>query len=297
MARALWKGSISFGLVTIPVALYPAVTRNELAFKLLDRRDFAPVHEERKNARGEDVPWDEVVKGYEYAGGAYVVLTNEDFRRANVEATQTIDIMQFTDASEIDTLYYDTPYYLEPEKPGRKAYALLRETLAREGKVGVAKVVIRTRQHVAIVRPDGDVLICELLRWPHEIRDVSALDLPHGALEKLGVSKQEVEMASQLVGAMVAKWDPAAYADTYRDDILAMIDDKVASGQTHVITEPSAEEAAVRPAAEVVDIMSLLKRSLEEQKAGGRKAAAPGGGRGDGAGASGKRASGARKRA
>lgn len=280
MARAMWKGSISFGLVTIPVALYPAVTRNELAFKLLDRRDFTPVHEERKNERGDDVPWDEVVKGYEYADGAYAVLTNEDFRRANVEATQTIDIVQFTDAAEIDPVYYDAPYYLEPEKPGRKAYALLRETLAHEGKVGVAKVVVRTRQHVALVRPDGDVLVLELLRWPHEIRDTSALDLPHGTFSELGVSKPEIEMASQLVGAMAAKWDPSAFSDTYRDDILAMIDAKVGSGQTHAVTEAPAEEAT-RPAAKVVDIMSLLKRSLEEQKSGGgRKAASGGAGRG-----------------
>jgi DNA end-binding protein Ku len=285
MARALWKGSISFGLVTIPVALYPATKRNELAFHMLDKKDFEPVHLERKNEKNETVPWNDVVKGYEYSDDQWVVLSQADFDRANVEATQTIDIQNFVDEDDIDLVYYDTPYYLEPQKAGRKAYALLRETLKREKKVGVAKVVIRTRQHLAAVKPDGDMLVCEILHWAHEIRDAKELDVPGSDLDKLGVSEQEVKMASQLVDAMIAKWDPEKYRDTYQEDVLKMIEDKVASGQTHAITEagPEAEE---RPAAQVVDIMSLLKRSLEQQGkpaegGGAQRAASSGDGKKD----------------
>jgi DNA end-binding protein Ku len=276
MARALWKGSISFGLVSIPVGLYPATKRNELAFHLLDRRDFKPVHQERKNAEGEVVPWDDVVKGYEYAEDQWVVLTDADFDKADVEATQSIDIMHFVDAADIDVVYFETPYYLEPAKAGRKAYALLRETLEREKKVGVAKVVIRTRQRLAAIRPEGDLLLCEILRWNHEIRDAEALDVPGEDLDKLGVSKQEIDMAAQLVKAMVAKWEPETYRDTYQETVLAMIEEKVKSGQTHVVTE-AAPEAPERPAAQVVDIMSLLRRSLEQQgEPAGKKAGGDG---------------------
>ncbi len=266
MAHALWKGAISFGLVTIPCSLYPATNRSELAFHMLDKRDFEPIHQERKNAAGEAVPWEEVVKGYEYAEGQWVVLTDEDLRQANVEATRTLDIMQFVDDSAIDHIFCDTPYYLEPTKQGRKAYALLRDTLRREGKVGLAKVVIRTRQHLAAVRPEGRVLVAQVLRWAHEIRDAGVLDLPSENLDELGVSPQEIDMAAQLVTAMVADWDPAQYKDTYREDILRMIDEKVKSGQTRVLTQEAPAEGEQPAGGQVVDIMALLKRSVEQQK-------------------------------
>lgn len=276
MPHALWKGSISFGLLTIPVSLYPATSRNELAFHLLDRRDFAPIRQERHNDRtGELVPWEEVVRGYEYAEGEFVVLTDADFRAANVEATQTIDIMHFVDATEIDPLYYDTPYYLEPMKPGRKAYALLRETMRRTGLVGIARTVIRSRQHVAAVRPVGDLLVADLLHWQYEIRDASELDVRGADLAELQVSEQELAMAEQLVSATVAKWDPAAYKDTYRDDLLALIDKKVTTGETHVLTELPAEAEAPAGGAQVVDIMALLKRSVDKAKTEGGNEKAP----------------------
>jgi DNA end-binding protein Ku len=265
MPHAVWKGSISFGLVTIPVSLYPATERDELAFHLLDANDLSPIHQVRTNAAGEAVPWEAVVRGYEYEEGRYVTLTDDELRAANVEATQTIDIAQFVKAEEIDPLYYDTPYYLEPLRAGRKAYALLRDTMVSTGYVGVGRMVIRTRQHVCIVRPYGDLLVVELLRYSYEIRPADAFDVPHVDSQEAAVSEQEVAMAGQLVGSMVAEWEPAAFHDTYREDVLALIEKKVASGVTHEAIaaaprEPTAGEG------QVVDIMGLLKRSLADKK-------------------------------
>lgn len=266
MARALWKGAISFGLVTIPVSLFPAkTTKSDITFHMLDKRDYRPVHNKRVDDKDHDVAWDDVVKGYEYEKDEFVVVGDEDFKAANVEATQSIDIMSFVDAGEIDTSYYDTPYYTEPAKPGRKAYALLRETMKRTNKVGVAKVVIRTRQHLCAVKADGPMLICEILRWPYQLRDPSEFDLPAEDLDKVGVSPQELQMAEQLVTAMAAKWQPEQYTDTYREDLLKLIDEKVKSGQLTTVSETPSEEAEAAPG-KVVDIMSLLKRSMEQQK-------------------------------
>lgn len=267
MPHAVWKGSISFGLVTIPVSLYAATERDELAFHLLDAKDLSPIHQVRTNASGETVPWEAVVRGYEYEEGRFVTLTDDELRAANVKATQTIDIAEFVKAEEIDPLYYDTPYYLEPARAGRKAYALLRDTMVSSGYVGVGRMVIRTRQHVCVVRPYGDLLVAELLRYSYEIRSVDAYDVPHADSPEAAVSEQEVAMAGQLIGSMVAQWDPTAFHDTYREDVLALIEKKVASGVTHeaMATAPPAAEAA---GGEVVDIMELLKRSLAEKKAG-----------------------------
>src|ERR1051325_6692116 len=154
--RALWKGSINFGLVNIPVSLYTAETSNDLDFDLLDKRDFSPVHYKRVNAKtGEEVAWDQIIKGYQYEKGEYVALTEQDFKKANVEATQSIDIINFVEASQISPMYFDKPYYLEPQKAGRHAYALLRQVLEKSGKIGIAKVVIRTREHLAALMPQG----------------------------------------------------------------------------------------------------------------------------------------------
>ncbi|MCE5191823.1 MAG: Ku protein [Actinomycetia bacterium] len=267
MARSIWKGDISFGLVTIPVALFPAEERNDLAFHLLDGRDMAPIRQERVNgATGEEVPWEDVVKGYEYEPGRYVVVTDEDFRAADVEATRTVDVLAMVRAEEISMLYYDHPYYLAPSsKAARKPYAILRDTLAKTGYVGVASIVIRTRQHLAALLPADDALVLDVLRFPHEIRDAADLDLPGSDLAKLGVTDAEMDLASQLVEAMTGPWNPSAYHDTYREELLALIKRKVETGE--VLAPPEPEE---RPAAgEVVDIMSLLKRSLDERKAAG----------------------------
>jgi DNA end-binding protein Ku len=267
MSRSIWKGDISFGLVTIPVSLHPAEERNELAFHLLDGRDMAPIKQERVNSvTGETVPWEDIVKGYEYEAGRYVVVTDEDFRAADVEATRTVDVLAMVRAEEISTLYYDHPYYLAPaSKAARKPYAILRDTLAKTGYVGVASIVIRTRQHLAALMPLGDALVLDILRYPYEIRSAEDLELPGSDPAELGVSDAEMNLASQLVEAMVGPWNPSAYRDTYRESLLALIKRKVETGE--VLAPPVAEE---RPAAgEVIDIMSLLKRSLDERRAAG----------------------------
>jgi DNA end-binding protein Ku len=274
MARALWKGAISFGLVTIPVALYPAKTSaGSLSFHMLDKRDLKRVRNKRVDDGDHEVPYDDVVRGYEYEKDQYVVIGDEDLKAANVEATQSIDIMHFVDLSEIDLAYFETPYYTEPMKAGRKAYALLRETLERTGKVGVAKIVIRERQHLCALMADGPILIAEILRWPYELRSAEDFNLPGKDLDELGISPQEVHMAQQLVEAMVVKWDPKQYHDTYREDLLKLIDEKVKSGElTHVREAPAAEPAS----GEVVDIMSLLKRSMQQRGGAGETAASEG---------------------
>src|SRR5215212_386591 len=177
--RAIWKGSISFGLVNIPIALYPATRREELKFRLLRGTDMSPVNYKRvAEADGKEVPWDQIVKGYEYEKGKFIVLKEEDFKRADIEATQSVDIQGFVTLKEIDPIFFDKPYYLEPEKRGEKAYALLREALRKTGKVGIAKVVIKTRQHLASVKPEKNLLVLELMHFAEEIIDTTELKVP-----------------------------------------------------------------------------------------------------------------------
>jgi len=266
MARTLWKGAISFGLVHIPVGLYSAEKRNSFDLTMLDRRSMKPVGFKRYNKEtGEDVSWDDIVKGYEYEKGWYVVLTEEDFKRANVEATQTVDILSFVNRDEIGSMYYETPYYLAPDKRGHKGYALLRETLTQTGKVGVANVVIRTRQYVAVLIPYKDVILMNTLRYPSELRDTDDLDVPSSNLKEVGVSSREVEMARRLVEGMSTAWKPEEHRDTYHEDLLALIEKRVQAGQTEVVTEPSQEEEQRPAKGEVVDLMALLKKSVEEK--------------------------------
>ena len=279
MARAIWKGSISFGLVNIPVGLYSAETRDDISFKLLDRKTKSPIHYKRVSEESsKEVPWEETVRGYEYEKGKYVVLSDEDLKRAAPEATQTIDIVGFVDLEDIDPLYFDKPYYLAPDSKGAKAYALLRETLRRTGKVGIAKVVIRTRQYLAAVvaRGESDVLTLELLRYAHELRDPSELDVPRG---KAGVSDKELEMARRLVEGMEEAWDPDEYKDDYRDDVMKLIEERVEAGELEGSTAPAPKPE--KPSGKVVDLMALLKRSLDDgaarkpaRKAPARKPAA-----------------------
>ena len=263
MARALWKGAISFGLVTIPVALYPAKdVRDSVAFHLLHRDDLLRVHNKHVDEAGHEVAQEDIVKGYEYERDTYVVLEPADLKRANVQATQTIDIMLFVDAADIDITYYDTPYYTEPAKAGRRAYALLRETIRRTGKVGVGRIVIRERQHLCAILADGPAIIAYTLRWPYQLRGAADLDLPSESMDELAVTPQELKMADQLVEAMVGEWQPEQYRDTYRDDLLRMIDEKVKGGKVTARKEPKPAEGG-----EVVDIMALLRRSVEERRA------------------------------
>ncbi|HEY0510509.1 MAG TPA: Ku protein [Thermoanaerobaculia bacterium] len=270
MARAIWKGSISFGLVNIPVGLYAAETRNDISFKLLDKKTMSPIHYKRVSEEsGKEVPWDETVRGYEFESGQYVVLSDQDLKSAAPEATQTIDIVDFVDLDEISPLYFDKPYYLGPDKKGAKAYALLRETLRRTGKVGIAKVVIRTREYLAAVVARGDVLTLELMRYAHELRDPAELDVPHG---KGGVSDREVDMAERLVEGMVSAWDPEKYKDTYRNDLMKMIEKRVEAGQLEKSAEPAPKPEKAR--SNVIDLMALLKQSVEQGGKAPKKAAA-----------------------
>jgi DNA end-binding protein Ku len=260
--RPIWKGTINFGLVNIPVALYSAEADGSLDFDLLDRCDFSRVRYRRVNEKtGRDVPWDEIVKGYEYEKGEYVALTDDDFLKANIEATQSIEILDFVDAVDISPIYFDKPYYSVPLKNGQRAYTLLREVMKRTGKVGIARVVIRTRQHLAALLADGPLLILNLLRFSHELRDPAALDVPKE--KSTASSNQALKMAEQLVETMAGKWNPEKYRDEYHQDLLQMIDKKIKSGQTKAV-EPV--EAARRPKqqSKVVDIMHLLRQSMKQ---------------------------------
>jgi DNA end-binding protein Ku len=261
MPRGLWKGAISFGLVNVPVELFSAQKRaSELDLTMLDKRDLAPVGYKRYNkSTGEDVPWSEIVKGYEYEDGRYVVLSDEDFRRANVEASRTVDIVAFVEAKDIAPLYYETPYYLAPGKRGEKAYALLREALEKAGKVGIANVVIRTRQYLAAVLPQDGLLVMNTLRYDAELRDPKEIDLPASK-----VTAKEIDLALRLIKDMEEKWKPAQYKDTYREDLLRRIEEKVKAGQTEEITAPEKEKTGGK--AEVIDLMALLKKSVEGRK-------------------------------
>jgi DNA end-binding protein Ku len=271
MARGLWKGAISFGLVNVPVELYSAEKRSsELDLTMLDKRDLAPVGYKRYNkSTGEDVPWAEIVKGYEYEDGRYVVLSDEDFRRANVEASKTVDIQAFVETRDIPPQFFETPYYLSPGKRGEKAYALLRDALRKSGKAGVATVVIRTRQYLAAVMPHGDVLMMNTLRYADELKAVGDLSLPASALHARATAR-ELDMALRLIDDMAEDWKPEKYKDTYRDDLLKRIEEKVKAGQTEEITRPEKgrKEAA---GAEVIDLMALLKKSVERKPAKAEK--------------------------
>lgn len=264
MPHAIWRGAISFGLVTVPVTIFSAEeSSSQLSFHMLDSRDLAPVKQRRINSNtGETIAWNDVVKGYEVEEGRWVVITEDDFRAANVEATQTIDVLAAVCADEIDPAYFSKPYFLEPSKQGRKAYALLRETLARAKRVALCNVVIRTRQHLAALVPNGDMLTLELLRYPHELRSPAELDLPSSNLADSGVTDAELEMAEQLLRTIETPFEPEKYRDTYRDDLLKLIEKKAAGGEIAVPPEPAASDET----GEVVDIMELLKSSLEQAR-------------------------------
>jgi DNA end-binding protein Ku len=257
MPRGLWKGAISFGLVNVPVELIPGEKRSgELHFTMLDKRDMAPVGYQRVNkSSGKTVPWKEIVKGYEYEDQRYVVLSDEDFRRANVQASRTVEILAFVERADIQPQYFSTPYYLLPGKRGEKAYALLRDTLAKTGKVGIASFVIRTKQHLAALLPEGDALLLITLRYADELREPKELDVPAAK-----VTAKERSLAVKLVEDMSDKWQPGKFHDTYRKDILARVKQKVKAGQTEEITAPDKDEA--KPKAEVIDLMAALKKSV-----------------------------------
>jgi len=262
--RAIWKGSISFGLVNIPVGLYSATRpANEIKFRMLRESDHSTVKYKRvAEADEKEVPWEHIVKGYEYEKGKFVVLTDKDFDRVNIKSNQMVDIKEFVSLDEIDPMFFDQPYFLAPEKGGDKAYGLLRDALQRSKRVGIAKVVIRTREHVAAVKPLGNALVLELMHFAEELADPKSLPLPSGE-----PGKKELAMAESLIETMTGKWEPEKYKDDYREALTKVIEEKIDAGGKELPTN----KARPSKPTNVVDLVAVLQRSLEESKKSGKE--------------------------
>ena len=260
--RPIWKGTITFGMVTIPVALYQATRRDELKFRLLRASDLSPVNYKRvAEADGKEVPWDQIVKGYEYDKGKYVVIKPEDFARVDVEATQTVDIINFVNQDEVNPLLFQKPYYMEPDKGGDKAYVLLRQALADSGKIAIAKLVIKTRQHLAAIKPQATGLMLELMHFPEELLDVSEFKQP---VTKV-ISKPELNMAIKLVESMSTRWQPEMFKDDYHEMLEKIVQQKIESGG-----EPPPHPRARRQPSPAVDLVSILQQSIKKAQSQSR---------------------------
>ena len=269
--RTLWKGAITFGLVHIPIALYSATAETDVNFDWLDKRSMDPVGYKRINKKtGREIDKDNIVKGIEYESGHYVVLTPEEIAAAYPRTTQTIEIESFVDADEVPFVYLERPYYVAPINKGEKVYALLREALKQSGKVGIAKVVIQTKQHLAVLIPCGPALVLNLLRWGGEIRSWEDLKLPPAGAKATGLKESELKMAKQLIDDMSAHWSADTFRDSFHDEIMKLVATKAKAGETEVVEK--VEEAAPVSGAEVIDLTELLKRSLQGK---GKPAAAP----------------------
>jgi DNA end-binding protein Ku len=255
--RAIWKGSISFGLVNVPISLYPATVKKELSFRLLRQRDLSPIIYKRVAAvDAKEVPWEQIVKGYEYEKEKFVVITPEDFQAADIKATQTVEVLEFVRLSEIDPIFFDQPYYLEPQKQGAKAYALLRDALKKMGMVGIAKVVLKTRQHLASVKPEENALVLELMHFADELVRPDSLQIPRD----FTVGSREMQMATELIDKLSGKWDPSRYTDDYQEALMNLIQKKVAAGgRTPAVSGRASKVAPTK----VIDLVSVLKQSLE----------------------------------
>ena len=266
-ARSTWKGAISFGLVHVPVTLYSVEKRFDLHFKLLDSRTKATIRYERVNEEtGEEVPWDKIVKGFEYSKNNYVILEEEDFKKAAIEATQTIEIQNFVQKDEIADEYFDKPYILVPQKRAEKGYVLLREILENSKRVGIAKVVIRTREYLAALVPREDALLLVLLRFAQEIRPLSEFDVPKGDVGDYRISDKELELAKQLIDAQTTAWKPESYKDEYREKLMDWIEKKAEAGDVASIEPPGEPEGET--ATNVIDLVELLRESVKS--AGGK---------------------------
>jgi DNA end-binding protein Ku len=254
MARAIWKGSLAFGLVNIPVELYSAVRDHRPKFRLLHAKDESPVHYERIcQTEGKPVAWDDLVKGYEYAKGQFVVLTKDDFKTAAVEKTKTIDILDFVDPDQIDERYFETPYYLQPSKGAERAYAVLREGIRESSRVGIAKIILRDAQHIAAVEPIGDALVLTMMRFSDELADLDEFHFPR----KTDVRPAELKMARQLIDNLATEWKPEKYTDEYKDNLMRVINARLKGKKPNLRTEERPQRA------EVVDLMDRLRASLE----------------------------------
>ena len=257
--RAIWKGNISFALVSIPISLFSATRRNELSFHHLHKKDMSPVSYKRFCATEDvEVPWEDITKGYEYEKGQYIEITDEDLDKADVELTKTIQIQEFVHEDEIDPLYFDKPYYLEPQKGGERAYALMRDALAQSKRVGIAKVVLKSREHLAAVKAVGEMMTLQTMRFAHEIVDTGELNLP----KKAEITKKEMDLANTLIDSMSDKFDPRKYKDDYYDKVLEIIQMKIAG------VSPQAPQPKGPGPAKVIDLMEILKQSLNETRKG-----------------------------
>lgn len=266
-SRTLWKGAITFGLVHIPVGLHTAATEQGVDFDWLDKRTMDPVGYKRVNKRtGKEIDKDNIVKGVEYEDGKYVIISPDEIAAAFPKTTQTIEIERFVDANEMPFIFLERPYYVAPVNKSDKVYALLRETLLETRKIGLAKVVIATKQHLAALVPSGPALVLNLLRWGDEVKTLDSLELP--AAGKKNVSAAELKMAKQLVGEMSGKWDPADFQDEFRIQVMKLVAKKAKAGEGKTVVEP--EEEAPRTG-EVIDLTALLQRSLRGSSASARK--------------------------
>ncbi len=266
MARPIWTGTLSFGLLNVPIRLMTAERKADLHFRMLDQRNNQPVRYERVNAEsGEEVPWKEIVKAFEYKKGSYVVLEESDLREAASDARETVEIDTFVDASEITPSYFEKPYFLVPAKKAEKGYVLLRETLKKTGRIGIARVVIRTREYLAAVMPQDDALMLFLLRYPQELVAADEYALPERPMEDYRISDRELDMASELIQSMSGEWRPQDYRDEFREKLSRVIEKRLASkGVTANVDEeePVAENATTN----VVDFMALLKKSIDSKQ-------------------------------
>jgi DNA end-binding protein Ku len=273
--RTLWKGAITFGLVHIPIALYSATAESDLNFDWLDKRTMDPVGYKRINKKtGKDIDKDNIVKGIEYGDGEYVVLTPEEIAAAYPRTTQTIEIESFVDADDVPFVYLERPYYVAPINKGEKVYALLREALKESNKVGIAKVVIQTKQHLAVLIPCGPALVLNLLRWGGEIRSWEDLKLPPTGTKAAGLKDSEMKMARQLIDDMAADWNADQFRDSFREEIMQLVETKAKAGDTATVSKVEDDPGPQR-GADVIDLTELLKRSLQVGKAAGAPASAP----------------------
>ena len=266
MARPIWTGTLSFGLLNVPVSLMSGERKVDLHFRMLDSRDKNPIRFERVNAEtGEEVPWKDIIKAFEYSKGNYVTVEKEDIQSAAPESHESVEVEAFVDAGSIDQRYYEKPYILVPGKKAEKGYVLLRETLKASKKIGIARVVIRTREYLCTVMPEDDALVLILLRYPQELVDPADYKLPTGKTSQYRITPKEMEMAKQLISSMSGKWAPDDYHDEFRERLQAIIQKRVKSkGATAKIVESNAEPEDA--ATNVVDFMSLLQKSLDSKK-------------------------------
>jgi DNA end-binding protein Ku len=264
MARAMWKGSVAFGLVNIPIELYSATREHRPKFRMLHAKDESPVHYERVcQTEGKPVAWEDLVKGYEFEKGRFVVITKDDFKTAALEKTKTIDILDFVDPKEIDERYFETPYYLQPGKGADRAYALLRDAIKESGKIGIAKIILRDAQHLAAVETIGDAMVLTMMRFADELADLEDFRFPKSD----GIRPNELKMAMQLIDSLASKWEPEKYTDEYKENLMRVIQGKVKGKR------PKLQERETPQSADVVDLMARLRASLEAKGSPARKSA------------------------